>query len=176
MQDVIIDLRLPRTLAAILVGAAMAQAGAIMQGITRNPIADPGLLGINAGAGLALIAGYAFLGSMHYSVMLVLCLLGAIVAALLVFGLAYRPRKGYQQLRLILAGAMVAMLLSAIGQALTLYFDLSKAVIGWQAGGLAQVNWKMLGIIAPVIVLGLILAQIFAHQLTILSLDPTVAK
>lgn len=176
VQDVIIDLRLPRTLAAILVGAAMAQAGAIMQGITRNPIADPGLLGINAGAGLALIAGYAFLGSMHYSVMLVLCLLGAIVAALLVFGLAYRPRKGYQQLRLILAGAMVAMLLSAIGQALTLYFDLSKAVIGWQAGGLAQVNWKMLGIIAPVIVLGLILAQIFAHQLTILSLDETVAK
>lgn len=62
MQDVIIDLRLPRTLAAILVGAAMAQAGAIMQGITRNPIADPGLLGINAGAGLALIAGYAFWG------------------------------------------------------------------------------------------------------------------
>lgn len=108
--------------------------------------------------------------------MLVLCLLGAIVAALLVFGLAYRPRMGYQQLRLILAGAMVAMLLSAIGQALTLYFDLSKAVIGWQAGGLAQVNWKMLGIIAPVIVLGLILAQIFAHQLTILSLDETVAK
>lgn len=59
-QDVIIDLRLPRILAASLVGAAMAQAGAIMQGVTRNPIADPGLLGINAGAGLALILAYAF--------------------------------------------------------------------------------------------------------------------
>ena len=53
LQDVIFDLRLPRTIAAILVGAAMAQAGSIIQGVTRNPIADPGLLGINAGAGLA---------------------------------------------------------------------------------------------------------------------------
>lgn len=176
VQDVIIDLRLPRMVAAILVGAAMAQAGAMMQGITRNAIADPGLLGINAGAGLALILGYAIFGSLHYSQILVICLLGSCLAAGLVFGLSYQLQKGYHQLRLILSGAMVASLFSAIGQAITIYFDLSTAVIGWQAGGLVQVNWKMLAIIAPLIIIGLILAQLFSHQLTILSLNETVAK
>ncbi len=176
VQDVIIDLRLPRMVAAILVGAAMAQAGAMMQGITRNAIADPGLLGINAGAGLALILGYAIFGSLHYSQILVICLLGSCLAAGLVFGLSYQVQKGYNQLRLILSGAMVASLFSAIGQAITIYFDLSTAVIGWQAGGLVQVNWKMLAIIGPLIIVGLILAQLFSHQLTILSLNETVAK
>lgn len=176
VQDVVIDLRLPRMVAAILVGAAMAQAGAMMQGITRNVIADPGLLGINAGAGLALILGYAIFGSLHYSQILVICLLGSCLAAGLVFGLSYQVQKGYHQLRLILSGAMVASLFSAIGQAITIYFDLSTAVIGWQAGGLVQVNWKMLAIIGPLIIVGLILAQLFSHQLTILSLNETVAK
>ncbi|MGQ7672586.1 FecCD family ABC transporter permease [Streptococcus suis] len=176
VQDVVIDLRLPRMVAAILVGAAMAQAGAMMQGITRNAIADPGLLGINAGAGLALILGYAIFGSLHYSQILVICLLGSCLAAGLVFGLSYQVQKGYNQLRLILSGAMVASLFSAIGQAITIYFDLSTAVIGWQAGGLVQVNWKMLTIIGPLIIVGLILAQLFSHQLTILSLNETVAK
>ena len=176
VQDVVIDLRLPRMVAAILVGAAMAQAGAMMQGITRNAIADPGLLGINAGAGLALILGYAIFGSLHYSQILVICLLGSCLAAGLVFGLSYQVQKCYHQLRLILSGAMVASLFSAIGQAITIYFDLSTAVIGWQAGGLVQVNWKMLAIIGPLIIVGLILAQLFSHQLTILSLNETVAK
>ena len=176
VQDVVIDLRLPRMVAAILVGAAMAQAGAMMQGITRNVIADPGLLGINAGAGLALILGYAIFGSLHYSQILVICLLGSCLAAGLVFGLSYQVQKGYNQLRLILSGAMVASLFSAIVQAITIYFDLSTAVIGWQAGGLVQVNWKMLTIIGPLIIVGLILAQLFSHQLTILSLNETVAK
>ena len=176
VQDVVIDLRLPRMVAAILVGAAMAQSGAMMQGITRNAIADPGLLGINAGAGLALILGYAIFGSLHYSQILVICLLGSCLAAGLVFGLSYQVQKGYNQLRLILSGAMVASLFSAIGQAITIYFDLSAAVIGWQAGGLVQVNWKMLTIIGPLIIVGLILAQLFSHQLTILSLNETVAK
>lgn len=176
VQDVVIDLRLPRMVAAILVGAAMAQAGAMMQGITRNVIADPGLLGINAGAGLALILGYAIFGSLHYSQILVICLLGSCLAAGLVFGLSYQVQKSYNQLRLILSGAMVASLFSAIGQAITIYFDLSTAVIGWQAGGLVQVNWKMLTIIGPLIIVGLILAQLFSHQLTILSLNETVAK
>lgn len=176
VQDVIIDLRLPRLIAAILVGAAMAQAGVIMQGVTRNAIADPGLLGINAGAGLALILSFAFLGSLHYMQILLICLLGSILSALLVFLLSYQSGKGYNQLRLILSGAMVATLFSALGQAIAIYFDLSTTVIGWQAGGLIQVNWKMLTIIAPFIVFGLILAQVFAHQLTILSLNETVAK
>ncbi len=71
----------------------MAQAGAMMQGITRNPIADPGLLGINAGAGLALIVAYALFGGLHYSQILLICLLGSCLATGLVFGLAYQVQK-----------------------------------------------------------------------------------
>lgn len=174
-QDIIIDIRLPRLLAAILVGAAMSQAGAIMQGITRNPIADPGLLGINAGAGLALVIAYAFLEHLHYSLILLVCLLGSAVATVLVFTLAYHRKQGYHQIRLILAGAMVTTLFTAIGQAITISFDLSTAIIGWQSGGLITVNWKMLAIVTPILILGMVLAQLFSHQLTILSLNETVA-
>ncbi|HGA0824209.1 TPA: FecCD family ABC transporter permease [Streptococcus agalactiae] len=175
-QDVIFDIRLPRIIAAILVGAAMSQAGAIMQGVTRNAIADPGLLGINAGAGLALVVAYAFLGSMHYSTILIVCLLGSVISCLLVFTLSYTKQKGYHQLRLILAGAMISTLFTSVGQVVTLYFKLNRTVIGWQAGGLSQINWKMLIIIAPIIILGLLISQLLAHQLTILSLNESVAK
>ncbi len=176
IQDIVIDIRLPRMLAALFVGAAMSQAGAMMQGITRNVIADPGLLGINAGAGLSLIIAYAFWSNLHYFQILLICLLGSSLAAVMVFILAYQKGKGYNQLRLILAGAMVSTLFSAIGQAITIYFDLETTVIGWQAGGLSQINWSMIALIIPIISIGLILAQLFAHQLTILSLNETVAK
>lgn len=176
VQDIIIDIRLPRLIAAFFVGAAMAESGLMMQGITRNPIADPGLLGINAGAGLALILAQAFFKNLHYTHILIVCLLGSALATLLVFALSYRRGKGYNQLRLILAGAMVSTLFSAIGQATTLFFQLEASVIGWQAGGLAQTNWKMLEIVLPFILLGIVLSQFLAHQLNILSLNETVAK
>lgn len=133
-QDVIFDLRLPRSLSAILVGASMAQAGAIIQGVTRNPIADPGLLGINAGAGLALILAYAIFGSLHYTSVLLACLMGSLLAALLVFGLSYHRQRGYSQLRLILAGAMVSTLFSAIGQAVTLYLTSQRPLSAGKLG------------------------------------------
>lgn len=172
-QDVLLDLRLPRVLAAGLVGAAMATAGAIMQGLMRNAIADPGLLGINAGAGLALALGYLFFKSLHYSMILLLCLLGATIAAFLVLALSYQARIGFSSLYLLLAGAMVSALFTALGQGLVTYFKLSPTIIGWQAGGLVGVNWAMLKVIAPFILVGLMLAFILAKQLTILSLGQT---
>ncbi|KXT77179.1 ABC-type Fe3+-siderophore transport system, permease component [Streptococcus sp. DD10] len=176
IQDVIMDIRLPRLLAALLVGAAMACSGLIMQGITRNPIADPGLLGINTGAGMALALASAFIKGLHYTLILMVCLLGSLVASILVFTLSYQPKKGYNQLRLVLAGAMISTLFSAIGQGVTLYFKLSGAIIGWQAGGLVGTNWTMLAYIAPLILIGLVLSFLFSHQLSILSLHETVAK
>ncbi len=160
IQLILWDIRLPRALAALLVGASLAVSGALIQGITRNPIADPGLLGINAGAGLAMAGGYALLGSLHYSQILLLCLLGAGLATGLVLGLAYQPRRSLLPSSLILAGAMVASLFTALGQALTIAFNLATAIIGWQAGGLAATNWQMLGVIAPPILIGLIIPHL----------------
>lgn len=176
LQDVIWDIRLPRILAAVFVGAALAQSGTIMQGLTRNPIADPGLLGINAGAGLALVLGYLFLPSMHYSLILFFCLLGACFAAVCVFGLTYQPKQGFPPLRLVLVGAMVATLFQTLGQALIIRFHLSSAVIGWQSGGLVATNWKMITFITPFILLGMVVAQLFSYQLSILSTNDTLAQ
>ncbi|WP_162011274.1 FecCD family ABC transporter permease [Streptococcus sp. S784/96/1] len=176
LQDVMIDIRLPRIIGSLLVGAATAQAGAIIQGVTRNPIADPGLLGINAGAGLALVIAYAVFGQLHYTWIVLICLLGSTLAALMVFALSYDPKRGYNQLRLILAGTMISALFTALGQIFTITFNLATTIIGWQSGGLVAVNWKMLSILAPIILVSLILAQLFSHQLTILSLNETVAK
>ncbi len=175
-SDVIIDLRLPRVIAAALVGAAMACSGAMMQGITKNPIADPGLLGINAGAGLALILSYTFWGSIPYLGLILVCLLGSCFATACIFSLAFQRQKGFPPLRLLLAGVMITSFFTALGQAITLAFNLSTRVIGWQAGGLATTNWSMLAIIAPIILVGLALAQLQAHQLNILSLDSQLAQ
>lgn len=170
------EMRLPRILATLLVGAALAVSGAIMQAVTQNPIADPGLLGINAGAGLALVIAYAIFHHLHYISIILVCLLGASLACLLVFSLSYQSTKGYQQLRLVLSGAMVSMFLSAIGQGITSYFHLATSVIGWQAGGFIGLNWNMLKIIAPLIILALALAQLLSYQLSILSLSELRAK
>ncbi|VTS18784.1 FecCD family ABC transporter permease [Streptococcus pseudoporcinus] len=170
------DMRLPRIFAAILVGAALAISGALMQALTRNPIADPGLLGINSGAGLALVIAYAFFHHLHYSVIILVCLLGSILASLIIFSLSYRVEKGYQQLRLILAGAMVSTLLSALGRAITNYFHLANAIIGWQAGGLVGTNWQMLAYIAPIILISLMTVQVLAYQLSVLSLSQMQSK
>ncbi|VTS37839.1 ferrichrome ABC transporter permease [Streptococcus porcinus] len=173
---IIWDMRLPRIFAAILVGAALAVSGALMQAVTRNPIADTGLLGINSGAGLALVIAYALFHHLHYSVIILVCLSGSILASIIIFSLSYRVGKGYQQLRLILAGAMVSTLLSALGRAITNYFHLANAIIGWQAGGLVGTNWQMLAYIAPIILLSLIAVQLLAYQLSILSLSETQSK
>lgn len=176
IRTILIDVRLPRILAAILVGTALSLSGTIMQAVTRNPIADPGLLGINAGAALALAIAFTIWPQLHYSFIILISMIGSTLACLLVFGLSYQKGRGYQQMRLILSGAMIAMLLSAIGQALINYFHLATAIIGWQAGGLVGVNWKMISMVAPVIIIALIILQIFAYQLSILSLSEQKAR
>lgn len=176
LQDIIIDIRLPRLIAAVLVGAGLASSGAILQGVTRNPIADPSLLGINTGAALALVISHIYFPNLHYSLRLLSCLLGAGMTALLIFGLSLTKRQGYQQLRLILSGVMISSLFQAIGQALTIRFNLSTALIGWQSGGLMLVNWTMLKLVVPFMLLGLMLSQALAHQLTVLNLTDSVAK
>ncbi|KHD45760.1 FecCD family ABC transporter permease [Streptococcus hongkongensis] len=176
IYTILFTVRLPRICAAILVGASLALSGSIMQAVTRNPIADPGLLGINAGAALALSLAYAIWPHLHYSLIIIISMIGSTLACLLVFTLSYQKGKGYQQMRLILSGAMVAMLLSAIGQALINYFHLATAIIGWQAGGLVGVNWKMLSFIAPIIIFSVIILYCLAYQLSILSLAEEKAK
>lgn len=169
------DIRLPREVGAMVVGAALAVAGAIMQGMTRNPLADPGLLGLTAGANAALAITLAWLPSANYYAITVACFIGAAVGAFIVFGIGAMKKGGFSPLRIVLAGAAVTAFLVAIAEGTGLYFKLSREISLWTAGGLIGTNWSQLQIIVPVILIGILIAIGFSRQLTILSLNEEVA-
>ncbi|WP_282938592.1 iron ABC transporter permease [Paenibacillus sp. RC67] len=169
------EIRLPREIAAIFVGAALAVSGAIMQGMTRNPLADPGLLGLTAGANAALAVTIAFIPSANYFYIMLACFVGAAVGSSLVFGIGAIRKGGFSPLRIVLAGAAVSAFLYAIAEGIGLAFKISKDVSMWTAGGIIGTSWGQLQVIVPFIVIGIIIALILSRQLTILSLSEEVA-
>lgn len=173
--DIIREIRLPRIIAGVFVGSALAVAGAIMQGITRNPLADPGLLGLSAGANVALAITIAFIPKANYFGIMIACFLGAAVGALLVFGISAFKKGGFAPLRVVLAGAAVSAFLHAITEGIGIYFKISKDVSMWTAGGMIGTTWSQLQVIVPFIIIGIIISLILARQLTILSLNEEVA-
>lgn len=173
--SIIREIRLPREIAAIFVGAALSVSGAIMQGITRNPLADPGLLGLTAGANAALAVTIAFLPSTGYFGIMIACFIGAAIGALLVFGIGSVKRGGFSPMRIVLAGAAVSAFLFAIAEGVSIYFKVSKNVSMWTAGGLIGTSWGQLQVIVPFVVVGIIVAILLSRQLTILSLSEETA-
>ncbi|WP_025784674.1 iron ABC transporter permease [Sporosarcina sp. D27] len=169
------EIRFPRELAALLVGSALAVSGAIMQGMTRNPLADPGLLGLTAGANAALAIAIAVAPSLNYYGIMTACFLGAAAGALVVFGIASAKRGGFSPFRLVLAGAAVSTFFFAVAEGVGIYFKVSKDISMWTAGGVIGTTWSQLQIITPVIVIGIGIALILSKQLTLLSLNEEVA-
>lgn len=174
--DVIVrDLRLPRTGLGLLVGAALGAAGVLMQGHTRNPLAEPGLLGVSAGAAFALVVGLR-LGWVEGRVgMLIAAAVGALLAAVGVAALARRSlRTGGPTL--VVAGAAVTAFLGALTSALVLLDAKTlDSFRFWAVGSLAGRDEFSVGLIAPVVALGLILAVVNARALDLLSLGDDVA-
>lgn len=173
--SIIRELRLPREVAGILVGSALAAAGAIMQGLTRNPLADPGLLGLTSGANAALAVTFAFLPTVGYFGTMIACFIGAAFGAMLVFGISALRRQKLSPLRMVLAGSAVSALLAAFADGVALKFKISKSVTMWTSGGLIGTTWGQIQTIAPVIGVGLIVAVILSRQLTILSMNEGTA-
>ncbi|MTH54735.1 iron chelate uptake ABC transporter family permease subunit [Bacillus mangrovi] len=169
------EIRLPREIGAAFVGAALAVSGAIMQGMTRNPLADPGLLGLSAGAYAALAVVLALFDSANYLAVMAACFTGAGIGAVLVFGISSIRRGGFSPLRIVLGGAAISAFLYAIADGVKLYFKVSKNVTMWTSGGLIGTNWNQLQIIIPVILAGLAVSILLSRQLTILSLNEEVS-
>ena len=169
------EIRLPREIAGILVGAALAVAGAIMQGLTRNPLADPGLLGLTAGANAALALTMALLPSANSFSLMVAAMMGAAGGAILVLGIGSLQKGGLSPLRLVLAGVAVHSFLYAVAQGIGLICKISKDVSMWTAGGLIGTTWGQLQVIAPFIIAGMLIALLLSRQLTILSLSEEAA-
>ncbi|TMU83574.1 iron ABC transporter permease [Bacillus sp. BHET2] len=174
-NNILQEIRFPREVAAIVVGASLAVSGAIMQGMTRNPLADPGLLGLTAGANAALAIALAFIPSISYYGIMVACFIGSAVGALMVFGISSMKRGGFSPFRIVLAGAAVSAFLFAISEGVGLFFKLSKDVSMWTAGGMIGTTWNQLQVIVPIILIGLLVSLFLSRQLTILSLNEEVA-
>nr|WP_117156454.1 iron ABC transporter permease [Paraliobacillus quinghaiensis] len=169
------EIRLPRVIAAVFVGASLAVSGSIMQGVTRNPLADPGLLGLTAGANAALALTIVLIPSANYFWITIACFIGAALGMVLVIGIGSIRRGGLSPFRLVLAGAAISAFLHAITEWIGLYFMISKDVSMWTAGGLIGTTWGQLQIIVPFILISITFALLLARQLTILSLNEEVA-
>jgi iron complex transport system permease protein len=174
---IIQTVRLPRSIIAMMVGAAMATAGAIMQGITRNPLADPGILGVNAGAAFAVVMGIFAFGTASPSVYVWYAFLGAGVTVISVYLLASLGRSGVTPLNLTIAGAATSSLLASLTTGVLIVSQRTLEEIRfWLAGSLAGIDESIIYQILPYICIGMVLAFGLSRQITVMSLGEDIAK
>ena len=176
-QAIVRDLRLPRTLLGMLVGAALGAAGVLMQGTTRNPLAEPGILGINAGAAFGVVIAISLLGISSVASYTGFALLGAGVTALLVFVLGASARGGAEPVRLALAGAVMTALLVSLTSAV-LVFDARTLdeFRFWLVGSIAGRDTEVMRTVLPVVTAGLVIAVAAGRWLNALALGEDVAR
>ncbi|UYM04350.1 FecCD family ABC transporter permease [Solicola gregarius] len=174
---VVWTLRVPRTLAGILVGVALGLAGAVMQGVARNPLADPGLLGVNAGAALAVVCAISVLGVGSAMGYVWFAFVGAAVVAVAVYLIGSLGREGATPVKLALAGAAMTAALQSITTAILLTdvatFDKFRF---WTVGSLSGRKLELVAQMAPFIVAGVVLALCTGRLLNALSLGDDVAR
>lgn len=171
---IIYTLRLPRVICASLAGADLALSGCILQGILRNPLADPGIIGISAGAGLA--AMLLMLTAPTWTAFVPMAaFVGGIAAAVIVFALSWH--RGIQPLRLVLAGVAVAAFFGGGMTALSVFFsDKIQGTVAWMAGGFAGSSWEYVRMILPYSLIGIGGTFCCFRQLNALQLGDEVAK
>jgi iron complex transport system permease protein len=174
---VVVGLRLPRVLAGSLVGAALAMAGAIMQAVTNNPLASPGLLGINAGASFSVVLAIAFLEPAASATYIWFAFAGAAAAAFAVYSLGSIGSGGATPLKLALAGAVLATFLSSLTTAALIFGQGTLDDIRlWLTGSLTGTTLGDVASVAPFILAGLLAASLFCGQIMTLSLGSEIAR
>jgi iron complex transport system permease protein len=174
---IIQSLRLPRAMTAMLVGAALGVAGAIMQGLTRNPLADPGLLGIEAGATLAVVGGVFLFQINSLPVYAVFAFAGGTVTALIVYALGSIGRGGPTPFKLTIAGAALSSLLASLTTTILMFNQRSlEEVRFWMAGSVAGREMHLVLEALPFITVALIIALLMGRQITTLSMGEDIAR
>lgn len=176
LSIVVWQLRVPRVAAAILAGAAFAAAGAIMQALTRNPLADSGLLGINAGAGFVVVLCLSVFGALPTGILIWVAMLGAAVAAGFVFTMGSVGRGGATPLKLILSGVIIGSFLMSLTTAI-LFIDgqTLEQVRFWSIGTLRNRTIDQVVPLLPVFGVGIFGAMILARHLNPISLGREIA-
>lgn len=177
IERIVLDLRLPRIVLGILTGAGLACVGVVLQAVTRNPLADPYLFGVSAGASVGAVLVIAHLGDVLGVMTLpIAAFLGAMLSLLLVVSVA-AGSGGLGRDRLILGGVAVSFVLMALTNFLIFSGDQrsAHAVVFWTMGGLGLAQWSILPLPAIVVALGLILTQLVARHLDALTLGDQAA-
>jgi len=174
-NQIVMDIRLPRAISAALVGAFLAVSGAIMQGITRNPIAEPSIMGITQGATFAISIAFAMQKSVGSIGLMFFAFIGASVSGTLVYFLSSRSIKGVDPVKLILAGTALGTLLISLATATAMYSNLSQQLSFWISGGLSTAKWAGVHLLSIVGGLGIVAAIIISPKITILSLGEEIA-
>lgn len=174
---VVIDYRLPRTLLALLCGSAFGVSGALIQAVTRNPLADPGIVGVNAGAAFFVTLAIGLFGFHSIDAYLWFALIGAVLVTLAVYGLGMQGRGGPTPLRLVLAGVALSAVLGGIGSSITLInpqaFDTMRQ---WSIGSVAGRDLAVVTTTAPFIGIGLLIALMSARALNAVALGEDLAR
>ncbi|MGW4843260.1 FecCD family ABC transporter permease [Nocardia brasiliensis] len=174
---IVTEYRLPRTVLGLLAGLALGVAGCLMQGLTRNPLADPGLLGINAGAAFAITLAVAFLGVTQITAYVWFGFAGAALVSLVVYRLGTAGRQGSDPIRLTLAGVAVTAVLSGLTKGLILLNPKAfEEWRQWDSGSLTGRGYDVIAGAAPFIVVGLLAAVIAARSLNALALGDDLAR
>lgn len=169
--------RIPRTVLALVAGAALATAGTTMQAVTRNPLADPGIFGVLSGASLAVVCGIAFLGVSDSRTTMLLAVLGAAVAAVFVYAVGSLGRGGATPLKLALAGAATTAAASSLVSAVVLpRAQAMDQFRFWQIGGVGGAQWADLRLAAVPLVFGAVLCWACARGMNALALGDDVAS
>ena len=172
---IINEIRLPRALAAAITGAGFSVGGAVMQAMTRNPLAEPGLLGINAGALFFLTIAFSFFPHLSYPYLVLLSFAGALFSALIVFAAVFFSKSRMTPMKLILAGVAVTLFFSSLSAALQLYFDVGQDIAFWSAGAIQNIDWQHLLIVTPWFIIGMIMVMALSSNLTAISFDEETA-
>jgi iron complex transport system permease protein len=178
-QDSVIvtDLRVPRTILGLLVGAALGLGGALMQALTRNPLADPGLLGVNAGAAAAVIVAIALLGLTGITAYVWFSFLGAAIASVVVYAIGTGGRGAATPARLALAGTAITAALTAFTYAVALSDpDMLQRFNQWNVGSLAGRDTSTIRSVAPFLLVGIALALVLPRALNALALGDDTAR
>ncbi|WP_425582991.1 FecCD family ABC transporter permease [Zhihengliuella alba] len=173
--------RIPRTALALLAGAALAVSGAVMQGVTRNPLADPGILGVNTGAALAVVVGIAHFGLRSPGGFVWVAIGGGAAAAAVVYAIASLGPNGFNAaaatpLKLALSGAAVTAALTSFISAVVLgRNDIAEGVRSWQIGGVGGADFGTMGVVLPFLAAGLAVGLLSAKSLNSLALGDELA-
>ncbi|WP_433320946.1 FecCD family ABC transporter permease [Micromonospora sp. CA-269861] len=176
-STVTLEMRVPRTALGILVGAALGVAGAILQGVTRNPLADAGILGINSGAAAFVVFAITVLGVRGVGVYVWFAFAGAIAALVLVYAIASLGREGATPVKLALAGAAVTAGLTSVTSGIVMTnVDALNELRFWQVGSLAGRYTPILTGVAPFLLIGLVASLGFGRVINGLALGEDVAR